>query len=320
VTSAQAATHFISPWRNTTRHANLQSIIETLWSKTTCQLIECGRCTGVFAFPFIGGNSAFYAAAYAEQNTGAYPHDRWEYGESLRLCDHPGESLLKASSCLEIGAGDGAFLKRLIGAGVPQNAITALEYSNYGKTVISARYPGIDVRSGDDLNILPDGAFSHVFMFQVMEHLSDVSSFMSQLRRLLKPNGLAFISVPNPRRIEFNELNGLVLDMPPNHVSRFSDGAVKTLSSRNGFSLQKLVDQDFSWSEMVPQYLRYRYMRLAQNSGSIPARIDKSLSGRSRKVAAAFFALQFVPEALLRLRTAGMFGNSRLIVLQKCES
>jgi SAM-dependent methyltransferase len=224
---------------------------------------------------------------------------------------------LETASCLEIGAGDGAFVKHLIHAGVPRRAITALEYSTHGIAVMRSSFPGVDVRHGDDLPALGDGLFSHVFLFQVLEHLSDVNSFISQLGRLLREHGLVFISVPNPRRIEFNELNGLLLDMPPNHVSRFADGAVKTLSSRNGLSLERLVDQEFSWTAVVPQYLQFRYKRLAQNRRSIPARIDARLGGASRKIAGGLFALTLLPEALLKLRARRMIGNSRLFVLQK---
>lgn len=313
VTSAEAATHFVYPWCNHALNARLQLIIERLWNKPTCQVIECAGCGGGFGFPFVGGDSEFYQVAYDEQKAGFYPAGRWEYGESLRL---HGTSFA-ASSCLEIGAGDGAFVKRLIGAGVPPGAITVLEYSGYGKAAMRRAYPGVDVRDGDDLSALPDGAFSHVFLFQVLEHLSGLNSFVSQLRRVLKPRGLVFISVPNPRSVEFNELNGLLLDMPPNHISRFTDGAVKSLASRNGLSLKELADQGFSWRGAVRQYLAYRYRRLAQNHHSIPARIEASLSGTIRKIAANLFALTVLPEALLKLGICRTIGGTRLFVLQK---
>ncbi len=318
VTSAEAATHFISPWRNRARNNELQSIIERLWGKSTCQLIECDGCSGVFASPFVGGDSDFYRVSFEEQKKGSYPTDRWEYGKSLLQCDHLGTASLTNSTCLEVGSGDGAFVRRLIDAKVPQSAITALEYSSYGIAAMRSRYPGVDVHHGDDLPTLPDGVFTHVFLFQVLEHLGDLNSFMSRIRRLLKPGGFAFVSVPNPVRIEFNELNGLLLDMPPNHISRFTDGAVKSLSSRNGFTLELQVDEDFSWQSRVAQFLQYRYLRLAQRSGTAPARIDANLNGASRKLAAGIFTLTLLPEAVLKLRANRTTGASRLIVLQKC--
>jgi SAM-dependent methyltransferase len=316
VTSDQAATHFVSPRISSGQNARLASVIRRLWNRLTCQLVRCGYCDGVFAFPFVAGDSEFYEVACEGQNAGFYPSNRWEYGESLRFCQQSTVSL-ETSSCLEIGAGDGAFLKCLIGAGVPQRDVTALEYSQYGQSAIRCRYPDVDVRHGDDLTNLRDGAFSHIFLFQVMEHLGSLDSFVAQLRRLLKEGGWAFISVPNPLKTEFNELNGLLLDMPPNHVSRFTDGAVKSLFTRNGLSVEKLADEDFSWREAVPEYVHYRYLRLGQTPGTIPARIDAALSGSLRKLVAGLFMVALLPEALLKLSASRKVGGSRLLVVQK---
>ena len=34
----------------------VRAIIERLWGKTTCQVVECRNCSGVFAFPFVSGD------------------------------------------------------------------------------------------------------------------------------------------------------------------------------------------------------------------------------------------------------------------------
>jgi SAM-dependent methyltransferase len=273
----------------------------------------------VFAHPFVGGDADFYQIAYEGQGSGSYPVDRWEYGESLAICRSLSGSF-DSAACLEIGAGDGAFVRRLVGAGVPPRAITALEYSNFGREAITSKCPGVSVRHGDELNLLPDGWYSHIFLFQVLEHLGDLDSFLARLRQLLKPGGSVLISVPNPRRIEFNELNGLLLDTPPNHVSRFSNGAVESLSARTGFRLLRVADEGFSWGGLLPQYLRYRYLRIAQTPRSIPAKIDIRLSGAARKIAASLFALTVLPEAIARLAANRDLGESRLIVLQRREA
>jgi SAM-dependent methyltransferase len=163
----------------------------------------------VFADPFVPGDADFYEVAYAEQNAGSYPTDRSEYGESLRFCDQYGGGTLTMSSCLEIGAGDG--VSCLINAGVSPGAITALEYSDHGKTIIASRYPSVDPQDGDGFHSLPHNPFTYVFLLQVLDHLGDLDMLLRRLHRLLKPDGLPFISVPNPRLIEFHELNGLLL-------------------------------------------------------------------------------------------------------------
>lgn len=310
VTSEEAATHFVSPWRDRVRNLEVRAIIERLWGKTACKVVECKNCSGVFAFPFVSGDTDFYETA---MGSSPYPSERWEYGESLRLCG----ASSGIASVLEIGAGKGAFVRRLIDAGIPSTAITVLEYSSSGMSAVRSQYPGVVVKHGDDLTKLADGSFSHVFLFQVLEHLGDLDGFMRNLYRLLKMDGLAFASVPHPSRTEFGELSGLTLDMPPNHLSRFSRDAINSLSSRNNLLLETLVDENFTWKQAFPEYLRFRFAKLVQEKGSVPARIDARLVGRSRKIAASIFALTLVPEALLKISTSCRTGASRLFVLRK---
>jgi SAM-dependent methyltransferase len=235
------------------------------------------------------------------------------------LCSALDGGSLESQTILEIGAGDGAFVKKVIEAGAAQPSITVLEYSDHGKNTIRAKYPGVHVRDGEDMALLPHSHFSHVFLFQVLEHLGNLNSFLSQLHRILKPNGLAFISVPNPLQVEFNELNKLLLDMPPNHISRFTEGAIHPLSARAGLSLELLTDEGFSWKSQISGYLSSRYMRLGQSRLSFPSLIDHCLDGAVRRMAAGLFVLIFLPEALLKLSSLSPrgIGGSRLIVLRK---
>jgi hypothetical protein len=81
--------------------------------------------------------------------------------------------------------------------------------------------------------------------------------------------------------------------------------------------LEELIDQEFSWKGMPPQYLIYRYLKLSQNQRTIPAISETSLNGVSRKLAAGLMLLTLVPEALLKLKMHGIIGGSRLFVLHK---
>ena len=312
VNSEEAALHFVPRWRDSRRNSHLQCLIQELWKGDSCRIVQCTHCSGTFAFPFVGGNSEFYETANAGQRRGAYPSVRWEYGQSLRLVKWP-----DSPSILEIGAGDGAFIRRLVEAGIAESAIVALEYSSYGMDAIRFAFPAIDVRHGDCLMNLPDVSFTHVFLFQVMEHLGDLDAFLKNLRRILRANGKAYISVPHPSRTELSELSGLTLDMPPNHISRFSRTAMEMLAIRNGLTLETMLDEPFSWREALPEFLRFHFARLAQKEGSIADRIHTGLNGKSHKFAAGTYALALLPHAVLRLGSSIRTGANRLFVVRK---
>ena len=58
-----------------------------------------------------------------------------------------------------------------------------------------------------------------------MEHLDD-SLLINTLKEILTDNGEILIAVPNEKVIEFNENNGALLDMPPNHIGRWSKSSL----------------------------------------------------------------------------------------------
>lgn len=58
--------------------------------------------------------------------------------------------------------------------------------------------PNIHFSIGDSLNIpFPDNTFDVVVAFEVFEHLTDWRKFLTEIKRVLKPNGKVYLSTPN---------------------------------------------------------------------------------------------------------------------------
>lgn len=58
--------------------------------------------------------------------------------------------------------------------------------------------PNIIFQTGDSLNIpFPDNSFDVVVAFEVFEHLTDWRKFLSEIKRVLKADGLVYLSTPN---------------------------------------------------------------------------------------------------------------------------
>src|SRR5208337_399944 len=151
-----------------------------------------------------------------------YPKWKWEFQETYEAIKKLAKSDLKL---MEIGAGDGAFIRRIAEEILPKENIFCTEFSRYGRHRIE--YFGVkcsaeDVRCLSDSNSEYEDAFDIVCMFQVLEHMDRLELLFKKLNLLMKSGGNLFISVPNQRLIEFNENNGALLDMPPNHVGRWN--------------------------------------------------------------------------------------------------
>ena len=251
------------------RFSELVSHIEGLWGKNTCEVVQCDKCGFCYSNPYIAGDMQFYNLAY---DRCGYPTWKWEFQLTYDVL----KKFSKNISLLEIGAGDGAFIKRIAEDIVLKENLFCTEFSRYGRHQINNF--GVKCFS-EDIRDLPnselEGSFDIVCMFQVLEHMDRLDVLFRKLNWLMKRGGSLFISVPNPRIIEFYELNGALLDMPPNHIGRWNKQCFQEIGKQNGFHLDDYKVEDGSMISMAKQFVIYRYLRRSQQSGSVENKIEQ---------------------------------------------
>ena len=99
--------------------------------------------------------------------------------------------------------------------------------------------PNIEFSTGDSLNIpFPENTFDVVVAFEVFEHLTDWGKFLSEIKRVLKPNGLVYISTPNKTLYS----PGTIKPINPHHVFEMTIPEFKS-ALLNYFKLDKLYGQ-----------------------------------------------------------------------------
>ncbi len=124
--------------------------------------------------------------------------------ESLKTIPEPEvfESLLSLDNknILELGCGDAA-LTRLIESNGANRTITALEVDmiQHQKNIEIRDLAGVSFKLGACEDIpAPDNTFDIVFMFKSLHHvpMDKLSQALLEVKRVLKPGGLAYISEP----------------------------------------------------------------------------------------------------------------------------
>lgn len=312
-TSRQAAQHFVLHEKHPDRFSELVSHIEVLWGQNTCEVVQCDKCGFCYSNPYIAGDIRFYELAY---DRSGYPTWKWEFQltyDVLKMFSNPERTLL------EIGAGDGAFVKRIADEILPKENIFCTELSEYGRHQIEKLglkcFPG-DIR--DLQSAESEGSFDIVCMFQVLEHMDRLDVLFRKLYWLMKTGGSLFIAVPNQRRIEFNELNGALLDMPPNHVGRWNKECFQEIGERNGFHLEEYKIEQSSFSTMARKFITHRFLRKSQQSGSLENHIQRIKNGRRlrifQRIGVGVNAIMAIPA--LTKKGVGM-GNSQWVHLIK---
>jgi SAM-dependent methyltransferase len=253
---------------NIERHRELKQHIGELWGADECTVRKCLECDFAFADPFVAGDLRYYNLAFERDG---YRSDKWEFTRTLEEIE---ASEFHAGRVLEVGAGVGDFLDKLADRHVPRSGITALEFGD--RAVIALGKKGYTAIQDDLLSAKLDPGFDGIFLFQVLEHLDNLDARFNRISSLLREGGLAFMATPNPRWIHFNEQNGSLIDMPPNHIGRWSERAFKVIGARHSLRLDRHEVEPFSFKEFVRHDISFSYMRLSQQSGSI-ANLARSL-------------------------------------------
>ena len=291
VTPGESAKVFIRPTINPEGYRELESVIGALWGGGECRQVRCDVCESVYAWPHRAGDARFYNLAFREHMR--YPQNRWEFAAAAQFVARDAKGPM-----LELGAGDGAFVRTLRSAGVPAGAIHAVEYADAPREQIAAIDPALSAFSSLEqfLERAGPNACSHVFAFQVLEHVQQPVEYLETFRGLLQAGGLVCMAVPNPGHIETNEQSGLLLDMPPNHVTRFTVKGISALAERAGFEVVHSEVEPFVYRDWLREFLSYHFKRRVQNEGSVQHWIERKLPWRLATMAGAVLAM---PSALL---------------------
>lgn len=253
----------------------LRKNIQHLWNGNTCSVVECKNCQFVFAWPFIAGDAEFYNLAFDD----GYPANKWEFDQTIecikKLPDFP------KLNVLEIGSGVGKFIHYLLEIGISADQIISTEYSEKGIQAIeklNVRVLSDDVRSIAKDKIFPQGQFDVICIFQVVEHLDKLHELMNSFHYLLKPGGYVFIAVPNAARIRFNEEHNGFLDMPPNHIGRYSGKNMQLLASKNGFKIVTQATEPESLTSLMGSFYYQRAIRRLQLKQPNPSKLQRTVS------------------------------------------
>lgn len=233
----QAAAHFCSPDRGRDRYERMLAVLKRLWGSDTCDVMHCGECGFGFTRPYVGGDEEFYAILHEEHG---YPRWRWDYDVAMRFAINPRLS----GRVLDIGAGDGAFLRGIGGAWDK----SAIEASDTTREVLCAG--GIRVYDTLSEAIREGASFDIITMFQVLEHIAPFEQVLCECRTLLRSQGRLVITVPDAKAMIMQEMLTGCADMPPNHVNKWTVRSLTLTLGKAGFSVREVLEEPPSLAKL----------------------------------------------------------------------
>lgn len=165
----------------------------------------------------------------------------WRAGELARKLNAAGAARLVDGTArvVEVGCGPIGIVSYFPAA--ERVAVDPLEHF-YGKHPVLSklRNPAVDYRRGKGEALpLPDGGFDLAIMENCIDHVQDMDSVMRELRRVLKPDGLLYLTVNARTPVGFvvhRMLSNLRIDA--GHPHTFTRDRVGRFLSRNGYSMR----------------------------------------------------------------------------------
>jgi SAM-dependent methyltransferase len=200
--------------------------------------MQCDNCHLKFFVPTVTGDTNFYAQL--QERDWYYLGDKTEYHEAARHIN-------KGDMVLDVGAGRGAFAKHITWAN-----FTGLEFSP--DAVRMAQREGINVvqESIEEHALQHEATYDVVCAFQVLEHVSNIGGFVHACVACVKPGGLLIFSIPSDDGFVGAQIDN-VLNMPPHHVSRFSDECLKQIGNQFGITVVHVHHEPLS-DMHIPSY------------------------------------------------------------------
>ena len=147
--------------------------------------------------------------------------------------DLPGKSLL------DIGAATGDFLAISKNGGWD---VTGTEPNEKVRSIAS--YQGIELL--ENSNGLKKQSFDVITLWHVLEHIENLSEFISQLNELLKDDGRIVIAVPNYKSFDAQYYNEYwaAYDVP-RHLWHFSKESIGKLFSKDNIVVDQILPMKF---------------------------------------------------------------------------
>lgn len=283
VRSKQVAKHFLYT-SNALTEGKLQElskhISEGLWKASEAKVIECSDCSFTYADPFIAGDYLFYnimrhGEAVVDGDVNNAEIWDWEF-EEARKCISTITDEHANPKLLEVGASTGGFIKRIAKELIDKNDILCLEYSEVGVSEIKKL--GIEAQSMDVRELANEeklkGKFDIVCLFQVFEHLDNYDKLFEAFDYLTAKGASLIMAVPNGERIKFNELNGGLLDLPPNHLGRFNKKSFEMISKKYNWAIEDFKIQEETYQQIFGGLLYYRSLQKKIVSDKIQTKLD----------------------------------------------
>jgi SAM-dependent methyltransferase len=145
---------------------------------------------------------------------------------------------LDKGTLLDIGSGTGHFADIMKRAGWQ---VSGIEINEKARDSSISNF-GLEVYEPGNISSLKPGTFDCITLWHVLEHFQDPFKYAEEIIRLLKPDGICVIALPNSASFdaEHYEKFWAAYDVP-RHLWHFNPATFRRFTDKAGFKTEKLL-------------------------------------------------------------------------------
>ena len=230
-------------------------------SKELFTLVSCDSCSFVFTNPRPESKTLgrYYLSesyiSHTNKKTGLF-NVIYQKVRKLSIVSKINliKNYVRNGSILDLGCGTGEFLFKCKEIGWETTGIEPSEIArNQAITNLD-----LNVKKETELTRFKNNSFDIITLWHVLEHVEDLNDIIKNLYRILKPNGVIFIAVPNLNSYDAKYYKNFwaAYDVPI-HLWHFSKKTISLIFNKNKLTLVKtkpLVFDSFYVSILSEQY------------------------------------------------------------------
>jgi ubiquinone/menaquinone biosynthesis C-methylase UbiE len=218
-------------------------------------IVRCDKCTFYYINPDIDLSQEEWAELYKDDYFAPKHNTDWQ----ISLANKEREDRIKIiikylgsknGPFLDIGCGEGFMLSKALMKGFRPYGLDIA--NNIHKSIESTK---VHFFEGNIFEAnYKDNYFSAIYMDAVLEHVDDPFSYLKEMNRVLKPNGIGFLIVPNEdslmndtkkllyalmlKQSEYGRIKPFV---PPYHINGFNNKSLQYAIEITGFKLINIL-------------------------------------------------------------------------------
>jgi 2-polyprenyl-3-methyl-5-hydroxy-6-metoxy-1,4-benzoquinol methylase len=210
--------------------------------------LQCVKCGLKYFDPIVTGDDNFYRQLQNEP--WYYLHaDKFEYIFSAKY-------VKRNDKVLDIGSGRGVF-KQYIDCDYYQG----LDFSSKAVELAKSDRTNVQSISIQEHCIEKSAFYDVIVLFQIIEHIQDVDTFIKSSIKALKENGYLIIATPDNDGF-IKDVANFYLNLPPHHVLHWNEEALIFIAQKYNLSIEIIYKEPVSsihkkwwYTTMINKYI-----------------------------------------------------------------